>query len=72
MPAYFKESEPTGEEIWKSTTSQGRIDLFARIESHFDYEPFVDVLDQLLWKEVRNEELYDYLKDKVRLAIDFK
>lgn len=72
MPTYFKEGEPTGQQIWESMSKQSRIDLIDKIEEQFQYEPFSDLLDQLLWRGVKDEALYDYLKDKVRLAIDFK
>lgn len=65
-------NEMTGQEQWENMSKQSRRGLLDQIEKQFEDELFVDLLDQVLWKGVRNEELYDYLKDKVRLSIDFK
>jgi hypothetical protein len=72
MPAYFKESEPTGKEIWESMSQQEQVNLIGKVEEHFNDELFDGILDQVLWRGVKDEVLYDYLKDKVYLTIDFK
>lgn len=72
MPAYNKESEPTGKEIWESLAKESKAEIIERIEKQLNDELFDELFDLALWRGIRDSDLYDYLKDKVYLTVSFK
>ena len=66
MPAYFTETEPTGKKIWEGMKATDQVRLTEKLTKELDFRL------GLFKVCLKNEELYDYLKDKVKVYIEIE